>query len=169
MDVSIIAIDHFLKNNWIEIKARKIHPADCNLSTPRVISITRRTNGGWLLCRGVLPTRLNVLWIFYYLCAFPPGAGYIMQDARVLEGVHACVSSTTILARMPWMNLWEKGDIHIYIYILFSIYRLHFTQLLFIDSNWSSRVSRSRLDLNAMNGGERREILSLGRQLNNPI
>lgn len=121
MDVSIIAIDHFLKNNWIEIKARKIHPADCNLSTPRVISITRRTNGGWLLCRGVLPTRLNVLWIFYYLCAFPPGAGYIMQDARVLEGVHACVSSTTILARTPWMNLWEKGDIHIYIYIIFNL------------------------------------------------
>lgn len=47
-----------------------------------------------------------------------------MQDARVL-GVHACVSSTTILARTAWMNLWEdeKGYIYIY-YFQFTVYIL---------------------------------------------
>lgn len=56
----------------------------------------------------------------------PPGAGYIMQDARVLEGVHACVSSTTILPPTTLDEpLGEREEIYIYIYYFqFTVYIL---------------------------------------------
>lgn len=73
----------------------------------------------------------------------PPEASYIMQDARVLESVHACVSSTTILARTPWMNLWEneKRYIHIYVYIIFNLPFTFYAAALYRFQSIKPRIS----------------------------
>lgn len=114
-------IDHLLKIIGSKLKLGKIHPPGLWPIDPWG-NIDHRKNQRRLIIMPACFANSAECIMNFLLPIRPPGAGYIMQDARVLEGVHACVNSTTILPPTTLDEpLGEREEIYIYIYIIFNL------------------------------------------------